>query len=302
MTLALLGGCGLGLGLWLLARGLWPTRPTLAAQLDVLDATPALATPRPLVRPDPKEATARELAVGRALLAVLDELGISPPAVRADLAVTGRSLEALAARKAIGAVTCALIVPAAIGVLTLTGLQPSLPFGAAATLVAGVVGFILPDVQLRRQAILRRRAFREACAVWLDLVAVSLAGGAGIEEAMTATSATGRGWAFARLRDALELARFTGQAPWVALGQLGEELDVPELRELAASLALAGTQGARVRRSLTAKATSLRKHEVAAAETAAAEVSERLVLPVGLLLLAFVLFLAFPALVRVFTT
>jgi hypothetical protein len=133
-------------------------------------------------------------------------------------------------------------------------------------------------------------------------VSVSLAGGAGIEEAMTTTSATGQGWAFNRLRDALERARLGGETPWAALGRLGVELDLAELRELAASLALAGTEGARVRRSLTAKAASLRQHEVAEAESAAAAVTERLVLPVGLLLLGFVLFLGFPALLRVFSS
>jgi tight adherence protein C len=57
-----------------------------------------------------------------------------------------------------------------------------------------------------------------------------------------------------------------------------------------------------VRRSLAAKAASLRQHEVAEAESAAAAVTERLVLPVGLLLFGFVLFLGFPAMLRILTS
>ena len=40
--------------------------------------------------------------------------------------------------------------------------------------------------------------------------------------------------------------------PWDNLRQLGEELDLPELAELASSIALAGTEGATVRASLAA--------------------------------------------------
>jgi Flp pilus assembly protein TadB len=313
VTAVLVAGGVLGLGLWLVLRGLYPGRPGLARRLAELDVSasriPPSDTGRPMSRVASREAarrapaTAREMALGRSLLTVLDDLGL--PLRRTlgrDLEVTGQTLEAFAARKAVGAVAFGLFVPAAAAVLGLAGLRLPLAASAAVALAAAVAGFVLPDLSLNRLAAARRREFREATSLWLDLVAVSLAGGAGIEEAMTSTSATGQGWAFARLRDTLDRARLAGEPPWTALGRLGEDLDVAELRELAASLALAGTEGARVRRSLAAKAASLREHEVAEAESAAAAVTERLVLPVGLLLLGFVLFLGFPALLRVFAS
>ena len=301
MTAVLVAGACLGLGLWLLLRGLWPSQTALAerlAELRVTGEAPARAR-----RAAPAgEATGRELAFGRAVLGALDDLGLPLGALRHDLAVTERSLEAFAARKAIGGVLAGLFVPAAAGILGLAGVRLPLVLVIALTLGAAAGGFLLPDLSLRQEAAARRRDFREAAGVWLDLVSVSLAGGAGIEEAMTTTSAAGQGWAFNRLRDALELARLGGETPWTALGRLGEQLDLAELRELAASLALAGTEGARVRRSLAAKAASLRQHEVAEAESAAAAVTERLVLPVGLLLFGFVLFLGFPAMLRILTS
>ena len=302
VTVAMLAGAAFGLGAWLLTRGLWPGRPALARRLAGLQVAPGEGpSERPAARRE--GATERELAIGRVLLAALDDLGTPlGRALERDLNVTGQSLEGLAARKAIGAVFAGLFVPAATAVLTLAGLAVPLPAAAGLALAAALAGFLAPDLSLRRQAAARRREFREATSLWLDLVAVSLAGGAGIEEAMTATSAAGQGWAFQRLRDTLDRARLAGEPPWAALGRLGEQLDVAELRELAASLALAGTEGARVRRSLTAKAGSLRQREVADAESAAAGVTERLVLPVGLLLLGFVLFLGFPALLRVFAS
>ena len=61
------------------------------------------------------------------------------------------------------------------------------------------------------------------------------------------------------------------------------------LSALAASVALAGTEGARVRASLAAKAASLRTHELAEAETADQADTERMSLPVVLLFAGFLL-------------
>ena len=66
-------------------------------------------------------------------------------------------------------------------------------------------------------------------------------------------------------------------------------------------LDLAGTEGAKVRASLAAKAASLRTHELAEAETADQAATERMSLPVVLLFAGFLLFLGFPAVEKVLT-
>jgi hypothetical protein len=71
---------------------------------------------------------------------------------------------------------------------------------------------------------------------------------------------------------------------------------VPALSELAAALHLAGSEGARVRATLTARAASLREHELADAEAAAASATERMSLPVVALFGGFLMFIGFPAL------
>jgi hypothetical protein len=86
---------------------------------------------------------------------------------------------------------------------------------------------------------------------------------------------------------------------WAALAGLGTELGIPELEELPASIALAGTEGARVRESLVARAASLHTHELAAAEATAGAATEAMSAPVALLALGFVAFLAFPAVMAV---
>ncbi|HEY0692474.1 MAG TPA: hypothetical protein VGD71_25960 [Kribbella sp.] len=111
--------------------------------------------------------------------------------------------------------------------------------------------------------------------------------------------AVGRGWAFVQLGRALTAARLTRTTPWSTLRQLGRELDITELAELAASVSLAGTEGARVRRSLTAKAAALRARELADAEAKAGVDTERMSLPVMALFLGFLLFIAYPAVSQV---
>lgn len=93
----------------------------------------------------------------------------------------------------------------------------------------------------------------------------------------------------------LHRSRLAGEGPWSAFQRLGEDLDVPELREAASSLALAGTHGARVRTSLEARAASLRARDLAEMEGEAEAATERMAVPSVLMVTAFVVFVGFPA-------
>lgn len=154
---------------------------------------------------------------------------------------------------------------------------------------------------MRTEADERRKAFRHALSSFLDLVVISLAGGAGVESGLRDAAGIGEGWAFTQLRSALDVTMLTGETTWSALGRLGEELGVAELSELAASVSLAGTEGARVRESLAAKAKSLREHELSEAEAEAQSATERMAFPVVLLFLGFLILIGFPAIDAVLT-
>jgi len=98
---------------------------------------------------------------------------------------------------------------------------------------------------------------------------------------------------------ALYRAKVMGETPWAGLDRLGAELGVADLRELSASVSLAGDNGAKVRTSLAARAQALRVKGLADVEAAAQSASERMSLPVILLLCGFVLFIGYPAIARV---
>jgi tight adherence protein C len=88
-------------------------------------------------------------------------------------------------------------------------------------------------------------------------------------------------------------------APWGPLGRLGEAFGIEELCELAATVALAGTEGSKVRATLAAKAKSIRTHALAEAQANAEAMSERMSLPVVALFGGFLLFIGYPALAHV---
>jgi tight adherence protein C len=298
VTASVVAGGLVGLGLFLLALGLGRRKPPLSAVLAQFDAGTSERGAAGGVW-SAGDLPGWRARLGRSVLAGLRSAGIELSSLREDLRVTDRSVESLCASKAL-AVAGAGLAPAAVAaVLALVGISVGvlLPVWLSVTLAAA--GVIVPDIRVRAEAARRRRSFRHAVGAYLTQVAISLAGGAGPEEALHKALGVSRGWALARLSAALDRARLAGQAPWVALGQLGWELGISELGELAASMSLAGTEGARVRDSLTAKAAALRRHELAEAEAAAAAATERMVLPIALLALGFVIFLLYPALIEV---
>ena len=168
-------------------------------------------------------------------------------------------------------------------------------------LALGVFFFFAPDISLRSEATARRTEFRQSLGSFLDLVVISLAGGAGVESALRDAAGIGHGWAYRQLDNALEVTTLTGETPWAALARLGDEVGVDELSELAASISLAGTEGARVRESLAVKASSLRDHALAAAESEAQATTEKMALPVVLLFLGFLILIGYPAAHKIFT-
>jgi Flp pilus assembly protein TadB len=293
VVLLLLLGAGAGLGAWALAIWLIPPRPPLAELVGRLTAPRSAPS---LLETDGRGWAAR---MGRPLTGPLRELGIPGARMSADLAVTERSADAFLSEKALLAVV-GLLLPGAVEVLVLVAGHPlPWPVPAGLSLAAAVGGFLLPDMTVRQEAQQRRLAFRHALSAYLDLVHVLLAGGAGVEGALTDAAAVGEGWSFRQLRRALTTARITRTSPWTALGQLGRELHITELVELAGALSLAGTEGARIRASLAAKSAAARHRDATDAEARANAATERMAMPAMVMAIGFIAFVFYPALTQI---
>ena len=297
MIIAVALGAGLGVGLWALAVWLFPPRPALGVVLTRVHPAPA-AAPAPVLTAGDTGWAAR---VGRAATAPLQALGLPGQRLARDLAALQRPVAAHLMWKATLAVA-GLLAPMLLHLmLVLAGLPRGVEVPVIAGLGLAIAGFLAPDLRVRSDAERLRTGFRHALSAYLDLVCIALAGGAGLDSALNDSAATGDGWAFTRIRHALATARMTRTTPWAALRQLGEDLGVTELAELAASVSLAGTEGATVRTSLTAKAAALRTHQITDAEGQAQAATERMSLPVMALFLGFLAFITYPALTQVLT-
>jgi tight adherence protein C len=174
------------------------------------------------------------------------------------------------------------------------GIQFPVAIGIWLGACLGVIFFLLPDLELKQKAAARRRDFRHAVGSFLDLVAMNLSGGRGVPEALMAAADIGTGWAFWRIRDALAAARITGQTPWQALGALGEQTRIDELRDLGAALSLVAEDGAKVRESLVARAATMRRRELADLQGEAGERSQSMLVAQLALCLGFLIFLVYP--------
>ena len=159
----------------------------------------------------------------------------------------------------------------------------------------GLFGFFLPDLALRSEAAKRRRDFRRSVGVFLDLVAMNLAGGRGLPEALLAAATVSDHWTLVRIRQALANARLYGTTPWAALGDLGKEIELEELQDLSGALSLAADDGAKIRASLSARAATMRRKELAQAEGEEGEKSQSMLVAQMLISTAFLIFLAYPA-------
>lgn len=294
IVLALLGA-GTGFGAWLCLRAIWP-RPvplaTIRAQLE-RPASSAAAV-------DDCSTTTRE-HLGDIATRILTAFGQKAGDREQLFRLTDRTSGQHALEKLVGAVGGILGVLLIGTGLTVAGVAPPPIILIVFALGVGVGGFLFPDWSLREQAERRRRAFRHALSSYLDLVNVILAGGGGIETSLHAAADAGDGWAFAAIRRSLDRARLTNRSPWDTFAALGEELGINELRELSASVELAGRQGSRVNASLAAKADSLRGHQIAETEAAAEAATERMTIPVAVLLLGFLIFIAYPAVQQITT-
>jgi len=292
MTTAFFAGAFAGLGLFLLGLALYPPRPRLARRLAAFDArreangywagAPEAAPAGPRWR------------LGTWLARLCTEQGWQFPSLRKSLSLAGLPFEIFLATKVLLAVL-GLVLGPALGIAAgLAGFRVPAWAQVWLGLLLGTVFSFLPDLEVKQKADKRRRDFRHAIGSFLDLFAMNLAGGRGVPEALMTASDVGTGWAFWRIRDALASARITGQTPWHALGTLGEEIGIDELRDLSAALSLVAEDGAKVRESLVARAESLRRRELTDLEGQAGERSQSMLVAQLMLCAGFLLFLVFP--------
>ena len=284
----LVGGAAAGVtiaaGLILVWRGLNPARPALVDVIRNADR----AQPK---RPENAYQHGLNLLVTR---------GTNTTGLHADLAVMERSVREFAGtRLAMSLAFGGLPVFVAVLTSVASGARWNPAVIGLAAAAGMFLGFVISRGTLASEATERRHAFVCELAAYLDIVSQLLAGGAGVDDALWRAARNAQSPGIMQIRDALGSAKTRRRSQWSALGDLATTIAVPELLELVTAVQLAGTSGAKVRASLTAKAHALRDRTASQQLASAQRSSERMGGPLIAMLLAFLVLIIAPALAAV---
>jgi Flp pilus assembly protein TadB len=215
----------------------------------------------------------------------------------ADLAVLQRSrhqhLVTLAAWAGVGGVVPFVVVGGA-RVIGLIDLSFTVPVGLA-LLGASVAGAVSMR-SMKEQVAAARMSLRHQLTAYVDVVTMLVAGDSGHEGALEQAATVGEGVLFAELRRALREHATRGGAPVDALDATADVFGLDDLRHITAAIALAGTEGAPLVRSLSARASSLRSSLASQQELEARLRTSRLTGPIVGMALVFMVLVIYPAL------
>lgn len=284
LAIAVCGGSGIGLGLFLVIRELVPATPALGPALRRLHQPPGaggIATP-----------ASRRLDWMTGL-----SRWLRPP--HRQLALIGQTPEQYALSVLLSALI-GLALPTLLGVALLA-------FGIAFPLavpVLGSLGLALMAGLLAHRSVLAkadaaRDEFRQAVCTYLDLVALQLSAAHGPVQSLERAAAVCDGWVFDRLQESLRIAQMQMHAPWDELRDLADKIGIPELGDVGAIMRSSGSEGAQVHETLRSRADSLRD-QIRTDNLARAEgVTSRLDIPGALLVFVLLGFVVYPFIARI---
>ncbi|ROO52724.1 hypothetical protein EDC02_7665 [Micromonospora sp. Llam0] len=284
LTWMMLSGGVIGAGATLVASGLSPRQPALALVIDALS------------RPAPPART-RSRRLDLALATPIMRLGLPRRSTIGDLAICERDPAQYLAQTFV----LAVVALAGSGMLpVLLGLGGQLPLWAG--LVGAFLAVRVAQSRLHTEAEHRRAQMRATIAAMLDLVSGSLAGGAGIEQALDETLDELTGWSALRIRRELNSAAHTrGHArvrSWTALRELGRGIGVDELGELATGIEQA-SGGAPVAETMAQISRTMRSRAVAAMERSGRSRSAQMALPIMIFGFGYLILLLYGALTAI---
>lgn len=293
MTLVILCGAMLGLGVLVVAAQVRPAPPHLKSALSRLYPEPDSGRPvQEANGPDLKMRLGAWLShqpfVTERIALPRKELGL--------LRISPSSFYGEKLLYALIGLMFPTVMAFALGVAGIS-LPLAIPALAAPAMAIGLS--FIPDIEARKNAQEARQEFTRDIGAYLDLVALERKGGAGASKALESAARGGDNWVFQRLQEELAKARWSHTPAWDALSDLADELDVSALHDVADIMRMSGEESTGVYDTLRARSTSLRNAILSDEQARANADNERMVIPVTGLAMIFIALLAIPAVMQI---
>jgi len=296
VILIILAGIGVGSGLLLVLRGLFPAHLTLRAALDNLSGTRSDRSLADFAGASRERAGSAGKFAAQALEVNIARVPRLAEMVVPDLAITGTPPETFAIKVVAYAIAMALMVPLLAIAAATAGIHVGVEVPVLGVVVLGIGGAAMPFIDLHSAAERRRRHFLHSLATYASLVSMAMAGSMGWSSALEAASSVSTtDWAMDEIAQVLLWSQAYHRPPWEGLDRLAERFALSDLSDLARSMAQAG-EGARIRDTLETKASSLRLSETTDLEHDAQAVTQKMLLPGVLLMAGYGVLIFYPAL------
>ena len=281
------------IGVWLIARGSRPRpTPVAAVRAKFFEVAMSPATLRP-----------RQGSYDRLVATIANSAGgrWARRKLAVDLALLELDWQDTITKIVTAAIVVGLVALAAAGVLVSTQVVPPSVLWFALPVGLGISAGTIMWSDVRSKAASARAEFGRAVNDFVQLVAVCLTTHRSIEESTRYAADAGDGRAFELIRKTLDTAPQMGLTVWEALAELGSRYQMPDLVDLAGSVARQAQIGVGVLDTVAALAAQMRSRSLDELERAADKTDSNLVGPTSLFVFGMVLFLAYPLAVRITT-
>jgi Flp pilus assembly protein TadB len=291
-SLAVVAGILLAAGVVFLVVAVVPAVPRLDAALERVgpDGPPRSATPELGAVTKPSERLG-------ALLYRTVPISLTDRQRRA-LRLQDKPIAEFYADKAVMMIICALL-PGLVGFVWAVAVGSVGSWPALVCLVGATIGFFVPDLLLSQASDAARSGAVEALLVYIDLVTLERLANASATQALHSAAQLSEVPLFLHIRTALERAQLEQQPPYGELRRVADQLNLPELADLADVMQLDET-GAALSGALRARLTELRDAHLTSEQIKASAAAEGMTIYMTLPALIFSLIFLAAAMLKIF--
>lgn len=216
----------------------------------------------------------------------------------AQLRLRGISLSRFYGERLTSALLCAGIAAMLAVTASAFGVTLSLSLPAGAVLFAAALGWFLPALRISASAKAVADDASEALLVYIDLVILERMANQHAKDALTRAAKVSDNPLFLQIQAALARAELEREPPWTEMRRLGEQLDMPQLADIA-DIARMQEEGGSLAAAFRARVAELRNAHVVQRQTEADRITQRMEIPKVLPVVVVSFILIMPPLLRV---